>query len=163
MVPAPTPMWRPATPADDDAVVALSLALYVEDPATDPVPAAHTRRTLEALRAQPARGQVVVLDSAGGGGGAGTVCGFALLVSVWSNELGGEVCSIDELYVAPSARGGGHGSALLEALARAAPPCPPGAVALALEVTPDNARARALYERLGFRGKNLHLRRRLTR
>jgi ribosomal protein S18 acetylase RimI-like enzyme len=159
MLPAPTLMWRAATPGDDDAVVALSLALYVEDPATDPVPAEHTRRTLEALRAQPARGQVVVL--AGTGGGA--VCGFALLVSVWSNELGGEVCTIDELYVAPSARGGGHGSALLEALARAAPPCPPDAVALALEVTPDNGRARALYERLGFRGKNLHLRRRLTR
>ena len=157
MVPAPTLLWRAATPADDDAVVALSLALYVEDPATDPVPAEHTRRTLEALRARPARGQVVVLDV------AGSVCGFALLVSVWSNELGGEVCSIDELYVAPSARGGGHGSALLEALARAAPPCPPEAVALALEVTPDNSRARALYQRLGFRGKNLHLRRRLTR
>ncbi|MCC6993133.1 MAG: GNAT family N-acetyltransferase [Deltaproteobacteria bacterium] len=157
MLPAPTLLWRAATPADDDAVVALSLALYVEDPATDPVPAEHTRRTLEALRARPARGQVVVLEV------AGAVCGFALLVSVWSNELGGEVCSIDELYVAPSARGGGHGSALLEALARAAPPCPPEAVALALEVTPDNTRARALYQRLGFRGKNLHLRRRLTR
>lgn len=31
--------------------------------------------------------------------------------------------------------------------------------ALALEVTSQNERARALYERLGFRGKNLAMRR----
>jgi hypothetical protein len=27
--------------------------------------------------------------------------GYALLISFWSNELGGEVCNIDELFVAP--------------------------------------------------------------
>ena len=80
-----------------------------------------------------------------------------LLVSYWSNELGGEVCAIDELYVAPSARSRGWGSHLIEALAAGSGLGFAGTVALALGVAPGNARARALYERLGFEGKNIGL------
>jgi GNAT superfamily N-acetyltransferase len=43
--------------------------------------------------------------------------GYALLISFWSNELGGEVCNIDELFVAPLYRGRGLATALLEELA----------------------------------------------
>src|SRR5207253_11358576 len=90
----------------------------------------------------------------------GRPASYALLISYWSNELGGDICTIDELYVEPAARSQGHSTALLEALAAHAAPYPPGAVALALEVTAKNARARALYERLGFAPGNLALRRR---
>ena len=150
-------MWRTAAPADDDAIVTSSLALYVEDPTPEqPQPDARSvRRTLAALRAEPLRGRAVVLDL------GGDVCGHAFLISFWSNELGGDVCTIDELYVAPRARGAGHATALLEELARGRRY--PNAVALQLEVTPQNARAHALYRRLGFAGKNVGLRRRVVR
>src|SRR5262245_33002759 len=132
-------MWRAATSADDDAIVASSLALFAEDPSPERVDAEQVRRTLLALRAEPLRGQAVVLEL------DGEVLGHALLISFWSNELGGDVCTIDELYVAPRARGAGHATALLEALSRGQ--LYPAAVALQLEVTPGNARAHALYRR----------------
>ena len=148
-------MWRPATAADDDAIVRSSLALFTEDPSPEPVDDAQVRRTLVALRAEPLRGRAVVLEI------DGVVVGHAFLISFWSNELGGDVCTIDELYVGPSARGDGHASALLGALARGQ--LYPDAVALQLEVTPNNARALRLYQRLGFAGKNVGLRKRVVR
>jgi GNAT superfamily N-acetyltransferase len=148
-------MWRLATPADDDAIVASSLALYVEDPSPERVDDAQVRRTLVALRAEPLRGRAVVLDV------DDRVAGHAFLIAFWSNELGGDVCTLDELYVAPRARGAGHASALIESLARGH--LYPGAVALQLEVTPRNADAMRLYQRLGFAGKNVGLRRRVVR
>jgi ribosomal protein S18 acetylase RimI-like enzyme len=92
------------------------------------------------------------------------VTGYALLVSYWSNELGGEVCHIDELYVAAPARGRGHSSELVRSLAGDGGPWGRVPVALQLEVTPSNARARSLYERLGFAPmRNTNLRRLLPR
>ena len=87
----------------------------------------------------------------------GRVAGYALLVAFWSNEYGGEVCCVDELYVVPGARGRGFGSALFEGIGRLWGREP---VAVALEVRPENTRALSLYRRLGFSGKNIVLRRR---
>ena len=77
----------------------MCLALNVEDPGPSPVPAANTRQTLHVLRTQPQRGRAVVLEL------AGHLCGYALLISFLSNELGGEVCAIDEIYVEPDVTG----------------------------------------------------------
>jgi GNAT superfamily N-acetyltransferase len=90
-------------------------------------------------------------DAAASGGATAALEGYALLCSFWSNELGGEVCIIDELYVVPSARGRGIGTGLVTSLLRRELPWFERAVNVELEVTPGNARARALYERLGFR------------
>ena len=165
---SPPPTWRAAAPTDDDAIVELCMALFREDPSPHAPDRDRVRHTLATYRAQPVRGRALVLDGGvggdggdGGDGGLGVV-GYALLSSFWSNELGGEVCVIDELYVGPTARGHGLGSVLLRTLAEQ-----PGAlwnadaVALELETTPDNHRARRLYQRLGFRDKNAPLRRML--
>jgi GNAT superfamily N-acetyltransferase len=150
-------MWRTATESDDDAIVAMCLALYEEDPAPAKVESAQVRRTLAALRREPVRGRALVLDI------AGCACGYALLVSFWSNEVGGELCTVDELFVAPEHRGRGHGSRLLQDLAGAGHPFSAGAVAVALEVTDKNRRAQTLYQRLGFVAGNRTLRRPITR
>lgn len=150
-------MWRVAGPSDDEAIVRLCLALNAEDPGPEPVPAENMQRTLLALRQVPLRGCAIVLE------GEGRVCGYALLISFWSNELGGEMCSIDELYVEPGHRGRGYATRLIEDLAAGTDLWASSAVALTLEVTPDNVRARRLYERLGFRARNLAMRRRLPR
>ena len=136
-------MWRVANEGDDDRIVQLCLELYREDPAGEPVPAEHTRRTLEVFRREPARGRAVVLEL------DGIVRGYALLVSFWSNELGGAVCEVDELFVAREHRGRGHGSALFDAIENEL--WPEDIVAIVLITTAGNARARSLYERLGFR------------
>jgi ribosomal protein S18 acetylase RimI-like enzyme len=59
--------------------------------------------------------------------------------------------------------GRGLATALLEELAdKEQSLWPIRPAALALEVTSQNERARALYERLGFRGKNFAMRRLLS-
>ena len=150
-------MWRPAEPRDDDDLIALSVALNAEDPGPAPVPAEHVRRTLATLRAAPSRGTALVLEV------DGRPAGYAFLIGFLSNELGGDVCVIDELYVAPAHRGHGHATRLLDDLATGAAPYAAGAGALALETTPGNAAARRLYERVGFRARNLAMRRLLPR
>jgi GNAT superfamily N-acetyltransferase len=136
-------MWRLAIEADDEVLVEMCLGLYREDPGPQPVEARQMRETLAALRREPWRGRAVVLDL------GQQVVGYALLIAFWSNELGGEVCAIDELYVTRDLRGRGHGAALFGALERG-DLWPAPAVAFALGTTPANSRARRLYERLGF-------------
>jgi ribosomal protein S18 acetylase RimI-like enzyme len=137
--------WRLARPDDGPSIIAMCLRLYEEDPSPLRVDAEGVQRTLEVLARQPERGRAVVLEQ------GGRLLGYALLVSYWSNERGGEMCFVDELFVDRQARGRGHATALIEELAREGTPLwPAGSVALALEVTPTNARAQALYSRLGF-------------
>ncbi len=146
-------MWRNATAADDDAIVERCLQLNLEDPGPQPMAAATIRRTLAGLRHEPWRGRAVVLDL------AATVVGYALLISFWSNEAGGELCTVDELFVDTPHRGQAHGTRLFELLAGPSALWPPEAVALSLEVTPSNHRALALYKRLGFVTGNRLMRR----
>jgi ribosomal protein S18 acetylase RimI-like enzyme len=150
-------MWRSAQIQDDDDMVRLCMALHAEDPGPAPVPPEYMRRTLRELREAPARGRVVALEI------DGRVRGYAVLASFWSNELGGEGCLIDELYVEPEQRSRGHGSSLFTGLAARSDPSLPDYVALVLEVTPANARAYRLYQRLGFVPGNRSLRRMLKR
>jgi hypothetical protein len=135
-------MWRIATALDDEDIVAMCAALNSEDPGFTPVRPEQVRRTLAKLREQPDRGRAVVCDM------DHRVVGYALLISFWSNELGGEVCNIDELFALFRRLGDAE-----ESLWHVKP------AALTLEVTPQNRRAIALYERLGFRGNNLAMRR----
>jgi GNAT superfamily N-acetyltransferase len=146
--------WRAARPDDDGAIVALSLALHREDRGPAPVGEAQVRRTLHVLRRDPWRGRALVLEV------DGRPAGHALLLAFWSNELGGEVCEVDELFVEPSQRGRGFGGMLFEAIARG-DLWSTEAVAIALGVTPGNARARRLYERVGFAPIGVAMARRL--
>src|SRR5690606_2196996 len=143
---------------DHDRIARLMLALYAEDPAPRPPGRDGCLMTLAELERHPLRGVAVVHEPERAGSeparsevaGAPDIDGYALLCSFWSNELGGEVCIIDELYVAPAARGRGVATALVTGLLRRELPWFERAVSVELEVTPGNARARALYERLGF-------------
>jgi len=149
-------MWRPAMEAEDDVLDELCRKLYREDPAQLPGEAPPMRRTLATLRRDPRRGRAVVLDV------GGRIEGYALLIDYWSNELGGGVCAVDELYVERGQRGRGHGTALFEAIEQGGLwPWP--AVALALGVAPGNARARRLYERLGFAAVGVSMLKRMGR
>jgi RimJ/RimL family protein N-acetyltransferase len=131
------------------------MELNREDPGPAPVLPQQVQRTLAKLRAEPSRGRAVVCEI------DGSVVGYALLISFWSNELGGEVCVIDELFVDRKNRGRGLATALFDRLA-AFEFWFPRPMALVLEVSPENERARALYERLGFRGRNVGMRRLLS-
>lgn len=151
------PFWRPARPDEDDALVEMSLALYGSAAAELGVAAPQIHDTLDTFRREPLRGRALVLDD------DGAPAGFTFLASFWSNELGGEVCVIDELYVKEAWRGRGHSTTLLNALRTDRSLWPRQPVAFELEVSPHNPAARRLYERFGFRDKhNATMRLRVT-
>ena len=104
--------------------------------------------TLDRLLSEPSRGRVVLgmLD--------GAVVGYALLIPYWSNEFGGIVCLLDELLVEEKFRGRGIARAFLTFLDEHRPF---DAVAIALEVSARNTRARALYEGMGFEPRPLQM------
>lgn len=124
-----------------DAVVAMMRGLYAEDPASAPADAARFPETIRVLMAHPERGRVVLILA------DDDPRGYALLVPYWSNEFGGMLLFIDELFVKPEARGRGLGRGLVEWVKAERPF---DAVAVLLEVSPVNVRARRLYESLGF-------------
>jgi len=70
------------------------------------------------------------------------------LIRLLQNEVDNERFLIDSICVAPPMRGRGIGTALLEALC--AEGTRRGYPAIRLDVIDTNARARALYQRLGF-------------
>ncbi len=78
--------------------------------------------------------------------------GYAAISFGWSLALGGLEGFVDELYVRPGVRGRGIGTQTLQAIIRMLASA--GLRALHLEVTREDAPARALCARLGFAARN---------
>ena len=76
---------------------------------------------------------------------AGELAGYALLTKSFSQEAGGPVVWLDELYVTPQHRGKGLAREFLSFMEQEIP-----AARYRLEVEPDNKRAASLYRRQGF-------------
>jgi GNAT superfamily N-acetyltransferase len=79
--------------------------------------------------------------------GDGTAIGFASLFWTWATTRGGRLGVMNDLYVAPQARGSGAAEALIEACRARCEQR--GAVALEWQTAVDNHRAQALYDRVG--------------
>ena len=133
---------RLATPADFPRILAMLRAFYLEDriayvpTLVDP--------GLRALLAEPGHGAVLLLES-----DEVPEAGYASLGWCFSVEQGGRFLLLDELYLAPAARGRGWGRQAL-ALARDWAHAQ-GASVMRIEVNHHNARAKTLYLSAGFR------------
>src|SRR5579863_3324606 len=146
--------WRLAEAAHDDSIAEMCRCLYIEDPGQEVVPPDNIHTTLAVLRRSPDRGRAVILHV------NGEICGYALLIAYWSNELGGDICQVDELYVVPQHRNHGHGSVLFADVERGG--LWPGPItAIALGTTRGNFAARRLYVRLGFEDTGVAMIRRI--
>jgi GNAT superfamily N-acetyltransferase len=99
-----------------------------------------------ALIADPEREGVQLIARARGSGEA---VGFATVFWTWSTTRGARIGVMNDLFVSPAARGGRVGEALIAACAERARTH--GAVALTWQTALDNARAQALYDRIGAR------------
>jgi GNAT superfamily N-acetyltransferase len=107
----------------DDALLALSRAL-IADPEREGV-------------------QLVARDA------QGRAVGFATVFWTWSTTRAARIGVMNDLYVAPEGRGTGAADALVRACADRCRER--GAVSLTWQTAPDNARAQAVYDRLGAR------------
>lgn len=116
--------------------------LYAEDRITfDP---ARARGALATLLDDPRHGSILLPCEE-----IGPPCGYVVVSRGFSLEQGGTFALLDELYLAPHARGRGWGAQLLAAVQALARDW--GVASLRLEVHHHNPRAKALYTRLGYR------------
>lgn len=133
---------RPATSRDLAALLPLVAAYHAHEGIT-PRPAEALAETLRGLIDHPERGRVWLI------GDGGAAAGYLAIAFGYSIELGGREAAIDEFYIHPGHRGCGLGQAALAFLVDWAGA--EGLVALHLDVSPENAGARRLYARHGFR------------
>lgn len=139
--------FRKATSVDWESLKPLMLGLYQEDPSPYPVTPEKIARTLEESARHPEKLQLIAFEPTEQST-RDRIIGYALLVFYWSNEVGGTVIFIDELFIASAYRGQGLATQFFTWLEQTYTPTAQG---FALETTPTNTRARALYEKLGFR------------
>jgi GNAT superfamily N-acetyltransferase len=131
---------RAVTEAELAAVVELLVTQLREH--HNELPEEALARAAAGLWRRPQRGQLLIALE------AGTVVGFAALSYLWTLERGGSNAWLDELYVVPTRRGYGIGTALLRSAIDVARQI--GALAVELEIDADHARAVSLYQRAGF-------------
>lgn len=104
------------------------------------IPRAHMEKTFAELMDGQSCARALIAEK------DGAYAGYILLALTWSQEAGGKVVWIDEVYVRPSARGCGAGTTLLREAVSRFP-----AARYRLEIEPDNVRAKKLYELLGYK------------
>lgn len=134
--------FRKFASSDQSILTAMILGLYTEDPSDKIVNVQKIERTFEALFSDPSRGTIMIFEQ-------GTeMVGYSILINFWSNEFGGNILIIDELFVKKEFRSQGIASHFIQHLVETKFN---DSVALQLEVTPNNDRALALYKNLGFK------------
>ncbi len=126
---------------DREEFFALLEEFYQSDAVLHPVPKTHFERAFNEAVSQSPYSAAYLLKA------EGKTAGFAQLAFTFSTEAGGRVIWVEELYVRPQYQGKGMGSTFLRFLKEKY-----GAdtARIRLEIEPDNARARKLYEKMGF-------------
>ena len=133
-------MLRHFSPADRAAYLQMAHDFYRSEAVDHTIPDSHLERTVDALLDGSPFAAAYLLEA------DGKTAGYVLLALTWSQEGGGLTVWVDELYVLPEFRGQGLGSACFRELRALYP----AAARFRLELAPDNLRARALYERMGY-------------
>jgi GNAT superfamily N-acetyltransferase len=132
---------------DTPELLVLMRSFYAEE--EYPFDEARTERALRAMLADPFYGVAWVfrLD--------GRAVGYLVVTHGYSLEFGGRDAFVDEVYMIPEIRGRGFGA---QALRIAEEHCRHNQIgALHLEVERENLRARALYERSGYKAHDRYL------
>lgn len=134
-------VFRPYQEEDKSALFHLIMGLYAADAAGEEMTSDKIDKTIEVLSQESRAGEILMaLDGL-------TPIGYAILIRYWSNEYGGWLVFIDELFIAESHRGQGAGSSFMHFITAQ---YFKDVQAFALEVMPSNHQALALYQRLGF-------------
>lgn len=134
-------MIRKLTPADRDVYLRFTEAFYASDAVMTPIPLAFRERTFDELMRSDTYASGYLLEA------DGQPVGYALTAKTFSQEAGGMVIWIEELFVLPEYRSHGLGSEFFTYLMEVAEP---DAARFRLEVEEENEGAVRLYCRRGF-------------
>lgn len=134
-------MIRKVEAGDKAHYVAMAQQFYNSDAVDHTIPVAYIEAAFDELMRSDVYLDGYMLEH------EGEIAGYALIAKTFSSEGGGLTVWVEEAYVLSQFRSLGLGKSLFsfleqtygDALAR-----------IRLEIVPDNVRARALYEKLGF-------------
>jgi GNAT superfamily N-acetyltransferase len=125
-----------------DALTEFIFGLYAEDDWGLPMTEQKIKNTLVFLEKHPDCGQIYMFQQ------DEDYVGYAILIHFWSNEYGGILLDIDELFVAEGHRNQGIGKTFIDWLSTN---CAENVIGFSLVVAPENTRAIEFYHRIGFR------------
>lgn len=134
-------MIRDFTASDHDAFLAMAGEFYTSDAVMHSVPESCFETTFARCLAGDAFVRGLILES------GGRPAGYALLSFTYSNEAGGLVVLLEEIYVLPEFQGKGLGRELFGFVEAE---YAEQARRFRLEVTRCNERAISLYRHLGY-------------
>ncbi len=133
-------MIRKFTENDRSVFTAMCMDFYSSNGVDHPIPLSYAEKTFDMILAGSQFCAAYLCER------NGKTVGYALLAFTYSNEAGGEVVWIEELYTLPEARGNGVASELLDCIISAYR----SVARFRLEVTDTNMDAERLYRRKGF-------------
>jgi len=137
--------YRPIKFSDRKIITRLIKDFYKETPGERGISDKKIKKTFFAFVADPGKGKILVIEK------EKVIAGYAIVANFWSNEWGGNVLFLDEIYIKPEFRGQGIGRGFINYLIKKRYN---RATAIQLEVAPTNKKARALYIDIGFKPYN---------
>ncbi len=133
---------RKVTAADEEIYMALAEEFYRSPAVLHPIPASSIRAAFaEICRSDEYLEAFLIVSD-------GETVGYTQLAKTFSQEAGGRVLWIEELYLRPSWHGRDLGTEVLRWIERE---YTPRFKRLRLEAEPANARAMSLYSKLGYK------------
>lgn len=134
-------MIRKLTEKDRDLYIEMAKEFYSSDAVLHPIPENYFVRTVDEALRSDRYAEIFLFDW------EGEAAGYALTAKTFSQEAGGPVWWIEEIYIREQFRSKGLGSAFFDYIHREKGN---EAARFRLEVEEDNKRAIALYEKLGY-------------
>ena len=129
-------------PADKSEFLTMCQDFYSGGAVLKPIPAKNMENSFhEIISGSPDLSGFMMLKD-------GKIAGYGIVYPFFSNEGGGRMLMLEEIYVKPSYRGQRLGTEYLNQIASA---FSNDIVGLRLEISPDNEGARRLYESMGFK------------
>ena len=134
-------MIRKLTRQDEELYIKLAQEFYHSEAVLHPVDQANIVNTFHELMRSDTYAECYILET------EGKTAGFVLIAKTFSQEAGGIVCWIEEIFIRPEFRGKGIATEFFAAYEEMEPV---GTKRWRLEIEPGNKKAQALYERRGF-------------
>ena len=135
-------MIRKLTADDKEIYIGMAEEFYHSDAVLAPIPRTFIERTVEEALRSDTYAEIFLLEY------EGETAGYALIAKTFSQEAGGMVWWIEEVYIRELFRSKGLGREFFEYIENH---MDEGVARLRLEVEEENIRAVSLYERLGYK------------
>lgn len=139
--------FRLFQPGDEVDLQRMVAQFYAEDAAGGPINREKVKRTIEVLGKPNNAGAILMAFE------EANLLGYAIVIHYWSNEFGGWLAFLDELFIDQPYRGVGLGTRFIQFIMQE---YGQEIIGIGLEVAPSNTRALQLYQRMGFESDGYH-------